>query len=136
MNSPAAEVQKALFEALVGDAALTAMLGGEKIFDHAPADVRFPYVTFGRISLYDWSTSTESGTEQFFTLHVWSKARGKKETLTIMGEVRSRLDDADMALGAHHLVGLRFETGEVRYDEDVAVHHGLLRFRAVTEAVA
>lgn len=136
MKSPAADVQKALFEALASDAALTAMLGGEKIFDHAPADVRFPYVTFGRTSLYDWSTSTESGTEQFFTLHVWSKAKGKKETLAIMDEVRSRLHDADMTLGTHHLVGLRFETGEVRYDEDVAVHHGLLRFRAAIETAA
>lgn len=136
MKSPAADVQKALFEALASDAALTAMLGGKKIFDHAPADVRFPYVTFGRTSLYDWSTSTESGTEQFFTLHVWSKAKGKKETLAIMDEVRSRLHDADIALGTHDLVSLRFETGEVRYDEDVAVHHGLLHFRAVIETAA
>ena len=136
MNSSAAELQKALFAALAGDAALTAMLGGEKIFDHAPADVRFPYVTFGRTSFYDWSTSTESGTEQFFTLHVWSKAKGKKETLAIMDEVRSRLDEADMALASHDLVGLSFETGEVSYDEDVAVHHGVLRFRAVMDSGA
>ncbi len=136
MTAAAADLQKALFEALAGDAALKALLGGEKIFDHAPADVRFPYVTFGRTSLYDWSTSTESGVEQFFTLHIWSKAGGKRETLDIMERIKIRLDDADLVLGSHHLVGLRFEYGEARYDEDVAVHHGLLRFRAVIEAVA
>ena len=59
-------------------------LVGTRIFDHAPANVAFPYITFGRTSVYDWSTGTESGTEQLFTLHVWSKAKGKKEVLEIM----------------------------------------------------
>jgi hypothetical protein len=136
MTAPAADLQKALFETLSGDNALTAMLGGSKIFDHAPADVRFPYVTFGRTSIYDWSTSTESGTEELFTLHIWSKAKGKKEALDIMEQIRVRLDDAGLILGAHRLVSLRLEYGEARYDEDVEVHHGLLRFRAVIEASA
>jgi hypothetical protein len=136
MTAPAADLQKALFAALTGDNALTALLGGAKIFDHAPADVRFPYVTFGRTSIYDWSTSTEGGTEQLFTLHIWSKAGGKKETLDIMEVVKGSLDDAALALDEHHLVNLRFEYGEVRYDDDISVHHGLLRFRAVIEAAA
>lgn len=133
MNAPAAELQKALFQALADDASLSAALGGEKIFDHTPADVRFPYVTFGRTSLYDWSTCTERGTEQLFTVNVWSKARGKKQVLDIMQLVRARLDDAALGLGAHHLVNLRFEFGEARYDDEQSVHHGLLRFRAVIE---
>lgn len=133
MTSPAAELQKALFGALANDAVLTGLLGGSKIFDHAPADARFPYVTFGRTSFYDWSTSTEGGVEQLFTLHVWSKAKGKKEIYGIMEQVKLRLDDAGLVLDTHRLVGLRFDYGEARYDEDVAVHHGLLRFRAVIE---
>jgi hypothetical protein len=136
MTAPAADLQKALFAALAGDSALTALLGGLKIFDHAPADVRFPYVTFGRTSIYDWSTGTEGGTEQLFTLHIWSKARGKKEALDIMEAVKGSLDDAALALDEHHLVNLRFEYGEVLYDDDISLHHGLLRFRAVTEDIA
>jgi hypothetical protein len=136
MTAPAADLQKSLFETLAGDDALTALLGGAKIFDHAPADVRFPYVTFGRTSIYDWSTGTESGTEQLFTLHIWSKAKGKKETLDIMEVIKGRLDDAGLALDEHHLVNLRFEFGEARYDDDLSVHHCLLRFRAVIEQSA
>jgi hypothetical protein len=133
MTAPAAELQKAVFEALAADAAVTALLGGGKIFDHAPANVAFPYLTFGRTSIFDWSTGTESGTEQLFTLHVWSKAKGKKETLAIMEAVRALLDDAALELDEHHLVNMRLEFAEARYDEDLSVHHGLLRFRAVTE---
>ena len=132
MTAAAADLQKALFEALKGDAALVSALGGAKLFDHAPASVAFPYVTFGRTGIYDWSTSTESGTEQLFTLHVWSKARGKAETLAIMEIVRRRLGGA-LALDGRHLVNLTFEFAEARFDEDLSVYHGLLRYRAVIE---
>ena len=132
MTAPAAELQKAVFEALDGDAAIAAAVE-DRIFDHAPANAAFPYVSFGRSSIYDWSTGTESGTEQLFTLHVWSKAKGKKEAHDIMERARAVLDDAALDLGAHHLVGIRLEFAEARYDEDLSVHHGLLRFRAVTE---
>ena len=130
--SSAVELQKAVFEALAGDAALAALIG-TNILDRAPANVAFPYITFGRTSIYDWSTGTESGTEQLFTLHIWSKAKGKKETLEIMELARARLDDAALGLDDHHLVNMRLEFAEARYDEDLSVHHGLLRFRAVTE---
>lgn len=53
MIAAAADLQKAIFVALSGDGALTAMLGGIKVFDHAPANVRFPYVTFGMTGVYD-----------------------------------------------------------------------------------
>ena len=133
MTAPASELQKAIFEALKGDAGLTALLGGAKVHDHAPANVVFPYITFGRTSIYDWSTGTESGTEQLFTLHVWSKEKGRKETLDIMEAVQARLGGAPLALDQHHLVNLQFEFAEARYDEDLAVYHGLLRYRAVVE---
>lgn len=136
MTAAAADLQKAMFSALAGNAALLSALGGPKIFDNAPAHAAFPYVAFGRSSVYDWSTSTESGVEQLVTLHVWSKGRGRKETLDIMESVRAALDQAPLDLDAHHLVDLRLEYSEVRYDEDVGVHHGLLRLRAVTEATA
>ena len=131
MNS-AAELQKAIFEALAANGAL-AVLVGARVFDHAPANAAFPYITFGRTSVYDWSTGTESGTEQLFTLHVWSKAKGKKEALEIMELARGTLHDAALELEGHKLVNLRLEFSEARYDDRNEAHHGLLRFRAVVE---
>ena len=133
MNS-AAELQKAIFDALGASAALAALVG-TRVFDHAPANAAFPYITFGRTSLYDWSTGTESGTEQLFTLHVWSKAKGKKEALEIMELARGTLHDAALELEGHELVNLRLEFSEARYDDRNEAHHGLLRFRAVVEEV-
>lgn len=133
MTAPASELQKAIFDALKGDAALTALLGGAKIHDQAPANVAFPYITFGRTSIYDWSTGTESGTEQLFTLHVWSKAKGKKEALDIMERAKALLHDQALALDEHALVNCRLEFADARHDDDLSVYHGLLRFRAVVE---
>jgi hypothetical protein len=133
MAAPAAELQNAIFATLGADAALIAALGANRIFDRPPANVVFPYIGFGRTSVYDWTTGAEKETEQLFTLHIWSKAKGDKETLEIMELARARLDDTSLTLEGGLSVKIRLEFAEPRYDEDLAVHHGLLRFRAVTE---
>ena len=74
MPAPAAELQKAIFAALGGDAALIAALGGAHIYDR-PRSV-FPSISFGRTGVYDWSSGAEKDAEQLFTLHIWSKAKG------------------------------------------------------------
>ncbi len=135
MTAPAAELQKAVFATLGGSADLVSLLGGPKIHDQPPANVLFPYLTFGRTSVYDWSTDTESGTEQLFSIHVWSKSQGKREALEIMEVVRGLLDNARLGLDQHHLIGMRLEFSEARFDDRLSLQHGLLRFRAVTEPV-
>lgn len=134
--SAAAELQKAIFAALRSDASVVALLGAAKIFDRAPANVAFPYITFGRTGVYDWSTATETGNEHLVTLHVWSKAKGKAESLAVIEAATARLHDADLTLHGYQLVNLRLEFSEMRFDDDLSVYHGLMRFRAVTEEVA
>lgn len=111
----AAELQKAVLAALSGSAPLVALLGSAKILDHAPANVAFPYITFGRVSVFDWSTATEPGAEHLVTLHVWSKGKGKAEALAIMERLRGVLHDADLTLAGHQLVNMRLETSDLRF---------------------
>lgn len=133
MTQAALELQKAIFAQLSTDAPLADLLGGPKVYDHAPADVAFPYVTFGRTSLFDWSTDTEGGSEQILTIHAWSKRQGKREALRIMEAVRLALEGELPALDGFRLVLLRLEDADARFEESEAVHHGLLRFRALVE---
>ncbi|TIP84762.1 MAG: DUF3168 domain-containing protein, partial [Mesorhizobium sp.] len=98
MAAPAAALQKALFQALDADGSLSAALGGAKLFDHAPDNIPFPYVTFGRTSVYDGVTGRDNDAEQLFTLHFWSKAEARKEMLDVMDMVSARLQDAALAL--------------------------------------
>ncbi|MEO9341127.1 DUF3168 domain-containing protein [Mesorhizobium sp. SB112] len=131
--SAAADLQKAIFDCMETDEALIAALGGSRIFDHVPVNAQFPYISFGRTSMYDWSTSTEHGSEQFFTLHIWSKDKGKRQALDILELAKSRLETAALEPAAHHLVNLIFDFAEVRQNEDLSLYHGLLRYRAVLE---
>ncbi len=131
MSAPA-ELQQAVFQALSADPGVSALVGG-RIHDQAPRQLQFPYITFGSTSIYDWSTGTESGTEQLFTLHVWSKTPGKKETLAIMDAVRACLEHTPLSLASRTLVDIALEFAEARHDEDLEVNHGLLRYRAISE---
>jgi hypothetical protein len=130
---PAWSLQQSIFAALSADAVLTALLGTGRIFDDVPQGTALPYVTLGQTTLRDASTATEDGAEHSLTVHVWSDARGKKETHAILDAIRAALHDQPLALAGHRLVNLRHELSEVRRDPDGATIHGLARFRALTE---
>jgi hypothetical protein len=130
---PAWPLQQAVFAALTADAALTALLGPGRILDDVPQGTAMPYVTLGPATLRDASTGTEDGTEHGLAIHVWSGARGKKETHAILSAIRAALHDRPLALTGHRLVNLRHQLSEVRRDPDGATLHGLARFRALTE---
>jgi hypothetical protein len=136
MAAPAAELQHAIFSTLGADVGLIGALGGARVYEQPPKNAASPYVTFGRTSVYDWATGAETDNEQLFTLHVWSKAKGDAETLEIMEIMRSRLADSLLPLDSRDPVRLTLEFAEARYDDDLAVHHGLLRFRARAEPTA
>lgn len=133
MTSAALALQKAVVAALLGDTGVAALVA-ERIHDAPPRNAEFPYVSFGQTSLADWSTGTESGAEHRLTLHVWSRERGKRQCYEIMGAIEAVLHDAPLALDGHALVNLRFEFAEARRDPDGITYHGVMRFRAVTEA--
>ncbi len=78
MSSAGFALQKAIFEKLTSDAPTLAALGGPRVYDDAPARTEFPFVTFGQSSERDWSTGSDEGYEHLVTLHVWSRARGRR----------------------------------------------------------
>lgn len=134
--SASLELQKAVHDALAADAGLLSLLGGVKVYDEVPAGTAFPYVTFGRSVAYDWSTDTESGREHLLTVHVWSRAGGKKETLDIMAAVEAAMTLAGLVLETDRLVNIGLEYAEARQEEEHDGYHGILRYRAVTEPLA
>lgn len=133
--SAAWSLQESIFQALTNDPALTTLLGGAHVFDDVPQDASFPYVTLAQSEARDWSTGTEEGSEHIVTLHVWSRAGGKKETQAIVEAVQDVLHDADLTLSDHRLINLRQERAEVRLEPDGETYRAILRYRAVTEPV-
>ncbi len=133
MSAAILDLQAAIHARLTGDAGLVAALGGAQVHDQAPVNARFPYVTFARAASFDWSASLGDGEEHEVTLHVWSKARGKREALTIAEMVRALLHEAALTLAGHGLVNLRLEATDVGFVDDADAWRARLRLRAVTE---
>ena len=135
MSSASFALQKAVFATLTANASVVAVLGGARVYDEVPVRGEFPYLTFGQTTERDWSTGTDLGHEHIFTLHVWSRARGRKETDDIMAAAEAALHDQALALTGHRLVNLRHEFSDARREPDGETYHGIARYRAVTEVV-
>jgi hypothetical protein len=133
MSASGLALQQAIFIALTNDAPLLAALGGPHVFDGAPQSRTFPYVTFAQTRVVDWSTGSEAGDEHLLTLHVWSRAAGKKEVHVLITALREALHEAPLTLDGHRLVNLRHEFSEIRREPDGETWRGLVRLRAVTE---
>jgi hypothetical protein len=126
-------LQRGIYQALANSLDLVTLLGGVRVYDDAPQSAPFPFITLGQSVTRDWSTGSEDGAEHSLTLHVWSRAGGKKEMLEIVEAIRAALHDKPLALEDHYLINLRHEFSEARLDPDGDTFHGVVRYRAVTE---
>lgn len=135
MTSPVLALRQAIHARLVGDAALTALLGGPRVHDEPPRAAAGLYVVFGEGRARDWSTGSDRGHEHEVALIVWSKAGGAKPALEAADRIVALLDDAALTLGGHRLVNLRVTASETRRDEKAGVARVTLRLRAVTEVL-
>jgi hypothetical protein len=133
MTNPGWALQKAAYAALVGNPALTSLLGGARIYDDVPQDAAFPYVVLDQMRLNDWSTCTERGAEHILMLHLWSRYDGKSEVHAIADAIRTVLDDAELTLDDNRLVNLAHQYSDLQRDPDGETWHAVMRFRAVTE---
>jgi hypothetical protein len=131
--SAASALQKAIFERLSGDAALTALLGPDGVTDRLLARARLPLVAIRAIDSTDRSTGTDMDEEHAVVLEVWSDAAGHLETQAIAAAVKVALHDADLTLDGHHLVSLLHRTTRLSRDSKTRFHRAEMRFRAVTE---
>lgn len=136
MSNPGWALQKALYGALSADVPLTTLLGGAAIYDRAPPDAAFPYLTFSAATGLDWSTQTQMGTEHSLVIDVWSRNRGRGEALDIASAVTAAIAAATLSLSGFTLVNLNHEATDVALDEDGETFHAALRYRAVTETGA
>ena len=128
-----AALRAAVHDALAADSALTALLGGPKVYDEPPRAAAFPYVTLGETRIADWSTGDSGGQEHQLTLHAWSRQGGHAQAHLIAGALLQALDDAALPLAEHRLVNFGFAVADVRREADGRTYHALVRFRAVTE---
>lgn len=92
--NPALSVARALHSALSGDTSLRVHLGDPaRLYDHAPDDPVFPYLTYGPMRSEDISGDETPLTAHTLTLHVWSRYGGRTQTLEILGDLRRIIEE-------------------------------------------
>ena len=121
---------------LTADARLAALIGAGRIYDEAPRAMRGLYVVHGEIEARDWSTGTERGCEQEFTLIVWAaESASARQALEAAGLIVAALDEAEFLVEGHTLVNLRWLSSLLAREARKWLPFVTIRFRAVTEAL-
>ena len=91
-------LQRGMYQTLASSTELGALLGGTRIYHDSPQAATYPFISLGESMLRDWSTGTEDGAEHLLTLHVWSRAGGKKQVHDIIEAIKSALHDQPLML--------------------------------------
>lgn len=126
----AGTLQSAIYGHLMGDAALSALVGSA-IYDAVPAGSLPPvYVRLGSEEVLDASDGTGSGAVHRITLSVITSQPGFGTAKAVAGALCDALSGAALSLSRGHLVSLRFERARARRIDAESARRIDLRFRA------
>lgn len=135
MSEPLLALQGAIVDALKGDATLVALLGGAKIFEHAPPSTTHPWIAFDELRSAKTDVSGYRTREHRLSLLCVSRQPGTKEALAIAERVAAVLDDAPLALAGHRLVNLAAIAVEIIRVGREPLRKARVSLRAVTETI-
>ena len=142
MASPDNALQAGIYARLIDDSALTAALGGQKVYDFVPEGTQPPYVLIGDDTALDWDTKDRPGWEFTLTLHAWDYEKaGRKSVKALLGLIFDALHqrEADVTVTGFSLIQIRREF-QTTFQEAGAegqsdrYWHGVARYRATVQA--
>ena len=126
----AAALQAAVYQRLMADAGLDALIGSA-IYDAVPPGTALgTYVSLGPEVVRDASNQTERGAVHEFSVSVVTDAAGFQNAKAVAGAVSDALTGATLVLARGHLVGLWFLRARARRVEEADVRRIDLFFRA------
>ncbi|MEL7486432.1 MAG: DUF3168 domain-containing protein [Pseudomonadota bacterium] len=126
-------LQKAIYQQLAGDDAITALIGDPpRLYDAPPRDVAFPYLVLGETRVRDWP-GVEGGLDHDIRLRAWSRHQGRREIKRLLNVVYDALHERPLALEGQRLVHLRFVFADIFPRAENGVFQGVARFRALTQ---
>lgn len=126
-------LQQAIYTALTGAAAVTALVGS-RVYDEPPESPTFPYITIGDDAVENIGTKTEDISAHELTLHAWDRThRGRKVVKQVLDAIKATLHHASLSVSGHTLVLIRFEAADTLQDPDGLTWHGVARYRCIIQ---
>ncbi|WP_449414976.1 DUF3168 domain-containing protein [Ochrobactrum teleogrylli] len=132
MTSPSLELQKALYDRLKADPALSAVIGS-RVYDTVPEGAAFPYVSFGPFDELSDDAECITGFEITMQLDVWSRKPGFPECRQVGDLVRRAVLGAEIELPDNRLVSISHRQTMTTRDPDGLTSHGIVNFVAFVE---
>lgn len=136
MSDPSVAIQKAIFDAITDTGGPGSLVAG-RVYDAVPRsdEPGYPRIVFGQFQVLDDFAGCVDGAEVNIDLHVWSAAVGSIEAKTICAALVDALNDVDLDLSpSHRLIEIVHSSTRVFTDPDGITTHGVVSFRALTEA--
>lgn len=134
MAAPANELQAAIYEILLADTAVNALVD-DRVFDRVPksGDVP-PYITFGPSDEVEDEMVCITSAEHSLQIDVWSEKQGGfKECKEITFAVKKALHEIEIDLPTHALVQIRVARRLHLREPDGITSHGVLTIEADIE---
>jgi len=127
-------VSRALHGVLASDINIQDQLGvPPRLYDDAPEDPIFPYLTYGPMRSEDISAQGAIITSHVLSLHIWSRYSGRAELLTLLGLISGSVSHNAMPLDGANLVTRRVTFTDIFRAADGLTQHGVVRLRLITE---
>lgn len=127
-------VSKGLHSLLSSSAVVADALGDPaRLYDHAPEDPVFPYLTYGPIRSEDNSADGAIITSHLQTLHIWSRYAGRAEMLGLLGRIGFEIEHAPLTVVGAALISRHILFTDIFRATDGLTLHGVIRLRLTTE---
>ncbi|GGW23991.1 hypothetical protein GCM10011452_09210 [Gemmobacter lanyuensis] len=125
-------LQRAIYELLIGDAAVSAFVG-DRVCDAPPSTVQSPCITFGPSDVVFDEEVCSSGRVETVQLDLWSDAQdGKREVKAMCDAVKRALDGAEPSLIDGQLIAMQVLSMRV-FDDPGGGYHGVVPVECTIE---
>jgi len=133
-DNQAQALAKAIHLTLSTNVAVQSVLGQEaRLYDHAPEDPVYPYLTYGPMRSADIGGDDSPMTAHNITLHLWSRYGGRAEIMTMLQAVSGALQSGGWQLAVGHLVSANVVFTDQFRAPDGHTIHGIIRLNATTQ---
>lgn len=126
---PGYTLQQKVYSTLNGDNDLADKVTG--VFDTAPDEQPYPYITIGVGDIIDFSTNMSDGFAGFQQVDIWSQGMSNMTIKEIMERVYDLMNDIDMGLTDFPTVSFRCTLSNIITESDNRTKHGVMRFEFI-----
>lgn len=135
----AENLQRALYDALTGNAPLMALITGVYADVQQPNlpedDALFPYVVIGQDNLTPFDTKTDNGASALCQIDIWSRSNNLLEAKTVARAIYDVLQKGNLTItDADHIL-TRIENQVFSKDPDGHTKRGMVMARVIYDEI-